>query len=149
MIYGYPEVGKILEYITRIIYFLEIRKRTEDYISQYTDYNQNKVNRYKLYETFKMLKILIRAWKNIIWDFIIKLLGFKEFIIGITYNSVLVIINRLTKYYYFILYKKSSTAKDLVYIFLRTIISQYRLFKKIILNRGILFTLNFWRSLIK
>ena len=53
----------------------------------------------------------------------VKLLGFKKLIIGIIYNLILVIINRLIKYYYFILYKESLITKDLIYTFLRTITS--------------------------
>jgi hypothetical protein len=36
----------------------------------------------------------------------------------VKYNSILVIIDRLTKYAYFINYLKSSNAKDLAYTFL-------------------------------
>ena len=48
------------------------------------------------------------------------------------YNSILVIINQLTKYVYFVLYKESYTAKQLAYTFLRTIVSNYRLLDKVI-----------------
>ena len=149
MIYKHPGVKKILEYITRIFYFPGIKKRTEDYIAGYTDYNQNKTDRYKLYGTFKIPRILTRIWESIAWDFIVKLPGFKKLIIGIIYDLVLVITDRLTKYYYFILYKESSTAKDLAYTFLRIIISQHKLPKKIISDRETLFILNFWKLLIK
>ena len=39
VIYKYPGVKKTLEYITRIFYFPNIKKRTKDYIARYTDYN--------------------------------------------------------------------------------------------------------------
>ena len=57
-----------------------------------------------------------------------------EPIIGIEYNSILVIIERLTKYKYFILYKEASNAKELVYIFLRIVVANYRILNKIILD---------------
>ena len=66
VIYKYPGVKKILEYITKTFYFPGIKKRIKDYIAKYTDCNQNKVNRHKPYKIFKTLKILIRAWENII-----------------------------------------------------------------------------------
>ena len=68
---------------------------------------------------------------------------------GVTYDSVLVVTDRLTKYCYFIPYKESSTAEDLVYIFLRTIASQHGLPKEIISDRETLFTSNFWKSLME
>ncbi|KAK1492872.1 hypothetical protein CABS01_11769, partial [Colletotrichum abscissum] len=49
----------------------------------------------------------------------------------------------LTKFIYFILYKELNIIKDLVYIFIKTIFSNYGLLKKIILNRNKLFTLKF------
>ena len=49
-------------------------------------------------------------------NFIVKLLKLQELIIRVKYNLILVIIDRLIKYTYFILYKKSSIAEDLTYI---------------------------------
>jgi hypothetical protein len=51
--------------------------------------------------------------------------------------------DRLTKYGYFVPYIKSNTAEDLVYAFLRVIISQYGLLKEIISDRDKLFTSKF------
>ncbi|KAK1508754.1 hypothetical protein CTAM01_02540, partial [Colletotrichum tamarilloi] len=49
----------------------------------------------------------------------------------------------LTKFIYFIFYKKLSTIKDLVYIFTKVILLNYGLLKKIISNRNKLFILKF------
>jgi hypothetical protein len=48
-----------------------------------------------------------------------------EPIIGVKYNSILVIIDRFIKYAYFILYREASNIDKLIYIFLRIIISNY------------------------
>ena len=71
-----------------------------------------------------------------LFNFIIKLLLFKEPIIEIEYNSILIIIYRYTKYKYFIPYLKALIAEDLIYIFLRIIISNYKLLKEIISNKN-------------
>ncbi len=42
--------------------------------------------------------------------------------IGVAYNSILVIINKLIKYAYYIPYIELSNTKDLVYIFFKTVI---------------------------
>ncbi|KAF0314817.1 hypothetical protein GQ607_017951, partial [Colletotrichum asianum] len=47
------------------------------------------------------------------------------------------------KYTYFILYKEISNAKEYTYIFLKYIITNYRILKEIILNRDKIFTSNF------
>jgi hypothetical protein len=67
-------------------------------------------------------RVLISAWKNIVLDFVVKLLSSKKALIGVTYNSILVVINRLTKYAHFIFYKKGLTAEELIYAFNRNII---------------------------
>ena len=76
-------------------------------------------------------------------EFIVKLLLLRELLIEVEYNSIIVITNKITKYKYFILYKEANTTKDLVYTFLRTIISNYNILDEIISNRDKLFILNF------
>jgi hypothetical protein len=58
-------------------------------------------------------------------DFIIKLPLFKELMTGVMYDSVIVVINRLTKYVYFISYFENFLAKDLAYIFYKYIVANY------------------------
>jgi hypothetical protein len=61
-----------------------------------------------------------------ILNFVTKLPPFKKLITGIIYNSIMVVINRLTKYAYFIPYFKNSLTEDLVYIFYKHVIANYR-----------------------
>ncbi|KAF0330641.1 hypothetical protein GQ607_002045, partial [Colletotrichum asianum] len=49
----------------------------------------------------------------------------------------------LIKYTYFILYKEVSNVKEYTYIFLKYIITNYRILKEVILNRDKIFTSNF------
>jgi hypothetical protein len=70
-----------------------------------------------------------------------------ELIIGVIFNSILVIIDRLTKYGYFILYKESLLIEELVYALNKYIIENYEILKEIISNRDKLFTSRFWKLL--
>jgi hypothetical protein len=65
----------------------------------------------------------------------------------VIFNSILVIIDRFTKYEYFISYKESLLAEKLVYAFNKHIIGNYGISKKIINDRDKLFTSRFWKSL--
>jgi hypothetical protein len=76
-------------------------------------------------------------------NFIVKLPLSKEVFTGITYDLILIVIDRLTKYAYFIFYKKDLTAEELVYTFNRNIIANYGILKEIISNRDKLFISNF------
>jgi hypothetical protein len=58
-------------------------------------------------------------------DFITKLSLFKELMTGIIYDFIIVVIDRLTKYVYFIFYFENFSAKDLVYIFYKHVMANY------------------------
>ena len=60
---------------------------------------------------------------------------------GTVYNSILVIVNTLTKYIYLELYKEASTIENLIYIFNKIVIARHRILDKIVLDRDKLFTL--------
>jgi hypothetical protein len=49
-------------------------------------------------------------------DFVIKLLFLRESWTGYKYNFILIIMNKLIKYIYIILYNKSNITKKLLYI---------------------------------
>jgi hypothetical protein len=76
-------------------------------------------------------------------NFIIKLPPFVKPIIEVVFDSILIIINRLTKYGYFILYKESLLVKELAYTFNKHIIENYRISKEIISDKDKLFTSRF------
>jgi hypothetical protein len=68
--------------------------------------------------------------------------------IKVKYDSILVIIDRLTKYVYFIFYIKSSTIEDMTHTFLRIVYINHKMLFEIIFNKNKLFTLKFWKLLI-
>ena len=76
-------------------------------------------------------------------DFIIKLLKSKDLTIKNAFDFILVIVNRLTKYFYIIVFKKTYIAEQLGYIVLNRLIKYYRLLTGITSNRDKLFTLNY------
>jgi hypothetical protein len=84
----------------------------------------------------------------VILDFIVKLSPFVKLIIKVVFDSILVVINRFTKYGYFISYKESLLVKELVYAFNKHIIENHEIPKEIISNRDKLFTSRFWKSLV-
>ncbi len=63
------------------------------------------------------------------------------------FDSILTIVDRLTKYTMFISFKKTTTASVLMYIILQELINNHRLSKKFITDRDKLFTSKFWETL--
>ena len=114
----------------------------------YNLYNRSKSNRYIPYKLLKLNQILEKVQLSITFDFIIKLLLLKELITKTIYDTIQVIIERTIRYKYFVLYKESSNIEELVYIFSKIIIVQYRLLEEIIIDRDKLFISKFWTILI-
>ena len=142
-IYEHPEVSKIMKHIRRNYYFPRMKKLIKKHIAVCIECNQNKHFRHKSYENMRTSTISDRAWKFIALNFIMKLSKFKKFMIEACYDAVLIITDKLTKYCYFIAYNEAFTAKNLTYMFLKMIVSQHGISKKIISNRNKLFKSKF------
>ena len=76
-----------------------------------------------------------------------KLLTLKDSAWEVKFDSILTIVDRLTKYTMFISFKKTTTASVLMYIILQELINSHELSKKFIINRDKLFTSKFWEML--
>jgi len=63
--------------------------------------------------------ILLNSWKSVALDFVVKLLLLKDLLTRVEYDSILIIIDRLTKYTYIILYIEASTTKQIAFTFIR------------------------------
>jgi hypothetical protein len=99
--------------------------------------------RYALYNIIQSLDIPKTPWTFIALDFVKKLLLLQDLIIGVKYNSILIIIDKLTKYTYFIPYFKASTAENLAYIFLKIIAANHSTLEEMISNKDKLFISKF------
>ena len=62
---------------------------------------------------------------------------------GQEHDIILVIVNKLTKWGYFIAYIKEILVKDIVYIYTKEIFTRHRALKKIILDKDQRFILVF------
>jgi hypothetical protein len=63
-------------------------------------------------------------------NFIIKLLKFKNLTTKIKYDLILIVIKKITKYNYFILYNEVITVLKLAYLIMHNIITNHKLFKE-------------------
>ena len=59
------------------------------------------------------VKLASKPWEVILWDFIVKLLKLKDPITGQEYNSIFVIVDKFTKWGYFIAYTKEILVEDM------------------------------------
>ena len=76
-------------------------------------------------------------------DFITKLPLLEEPLTGIFYDSIMVIVDRLTKFLYYLPYRESTDVEELSYVFYRHIVSIYGLLNEILSDREPIFTAKF------
>ena len=140
-------MDKTIEQITRNFYFSGLRKIVQKVVSQCDLYIRSKAARHTPYEYLQPLKAPKRPWQSISLDFITDLLELQEPLTKVKYNSILVIVDRLIKYAYFLPYQKTANTDDLVYTFLQVIVGNHGLPDKIVSDRDKLITSKFWQSL--
>ena len=69
------------------------------------------------------------------WDFIVKLLKLKDPITGQKYNSIFIIVDKFTKWGYFIAYIEEILVKDIVQVYIKEMFLRHGVLNKIILDR--------------
>ena len=101
-----------------------------------------KSSRHKSYDKLTSLSTPTHKWKDILLDFVTGLPPFKDWR-GHIYDSILVIVNRLTKMLYYIAVDKTLDAKQFAQVLIENLIRYHGLSDSIVTNRGSLFTSQF------
>jgi len=140
--------------IKRTENLIQRRHNISDLKDQITEYIikcdlccRNKIQRDKRYDEVTQLDTLNAPWESVTMNFITKLSTSKNPAWGVKFNSILTIVDRLTKYTMFISFKETVTAPVLTYTILQKLINNHGLPKKFITNRNKLFTSKFWEML--
>jgi len=118
-----------------------------EYIVRCNSCHRNKIQRDKRYDEITWLNTSNAPWESVTMNFITKLSTSKNSAWGVKFNSILTIVNRLTKYIMFISFKETATASVLTYTILQELVNNHRLSKEFIINRDKLFTSKFWEML--
>ena len=134
---------KTVELLSQNYYFPGIRKEVECYVSKCQDYQLNKYIIYTLYRYVQYVKITNYLWQNIIMDFIVKLPKSKDISIGVKYNSILVVVDKLIKYAHLISCNKGFIAKQTVCVVLDRVIRYHGIPENITSDRDKIFRSNF------
>ncbi len=141
------EVKRIKNLIWRRHNISDLKDQITEYIVRCNSCHRNKIQRDKRYDRVTWLDTSNAPWELITMNFITKLSMSKNSAWGVKFNSILTIVDRLTKYIMFISFKKTTTASVLMYIILQELISNHELSKEFITDRDKLFTSKFWETL--
>ena len=74
-----------------------------------------------------------------------KLLKLKDPITKQEYNSIFIIVDKFTKWGYFIAYTEEILVKNIVQVYIKEVFLKYRVLNKIILDKDTQFILAFWQ----
>ena len=115
----------------------------EDYMKGCNIYLALKIVKQKLYSDLQFLLVSIHCWKNLLMDFITDLSILTNWK-GDSYDSILIIINWLTKMVYYNPVNIIIDAPSLKEIIINIVVKHHSLPDSIINNQGLLFISKFW-----
>ncbi|KAE8206768.1 hypothetical protein CF327_g7494, partial [Tilletia walkeri] len=138
---GHPGRRKTLSLLRRDYFWPSMRKMVEEYVDTCDPCARTKIPRHKTYGLLKSLHIPKRLWDDVAMDFI------EGLPLSEGFDSILVIVERLSKMGLFIPCHSTITSQDLAQLYLKHVFSKHGRPKTIVSDRGSEFTSSFWRSL--
>ena len=146
--HGHPGISKTTDLIQQAgNNVINLRQHVTNYISKCLLCQKNKHRRHKLYREGHPNMILRGLWEDVSMDFITKLPKSKDPVTGITYNLIMVIVDRFTKYLIAVPFKETHTAEQLGYLLLDRLVRDHGVLIMIITDRDKLFTSNYWKTI--
>ena len=143
---GHFSIQKTREVLAREYFWPSLRHDVEAYVKGCDVCLALKAVRPKLYNDLQSLPVSTHQWKDLSMDFVTGLpisTNWK----GDSYNSILVIVNRLTKMVHYKPVKITINAPGLAEVIIDVVVRHHGLPDSIVTDRGSLFTSKFWSSL--
>ncbi|KAA8632751.1 hypothetical protein SMACR_01061 [Sordaria macrospora] len=125
--------AKMKDVVTKVLHECEVCHKT-------------KANRHKPYGLLEPLPVAEGPWQCVTMDFITKLPVSRDPATGIEYDSILVVVDRFTKFAYFLPFREDTGAEQLGHIFIRHITSNHGWPKELVTDRDKLFSSRFWKA---
>ena len=143
---GHFGIDKTRELIGRKYYWPSLRKDVEAYVKGCNVCLALKAVRHKPYGDLQALPVPTHRWKDLSMDFVTGLPVSTDWK-GESYDSILVIVDRLTKMVHYEPVKVTIDAPGLAEVILDVVVRHHGLPDSIVSDRGSLFTSKFWSSL--
>jgi hypothetical protein len=123
--------------------FPALRKRVKEVVKKCDICNKIRAARHKPYGLLQPLPVAEQPWSSVTMDFITKLPLSKDPTTGTKYDSILTVVDRLTKWSYFFPYKETWSAEQLADVVFRHIASVHGWPKEWITDRDTKFASKF------
>jgi hypothetical protein len=135
--------AKTIELLSRNYWWKGMTNFVNRYVANCQICIRGKPSRQAPQGPLRSLQIPDQPWESISMDFIVKLPKSKGF------DSIFVVVDRLTKMAHFIPCNESMSAKELATLFIDNIFRLHGFPTSIVSDRGALFTSKFWQHLLK
>jgi transposase InsO family protein len=139
---GHLGMTKTLDRLTRVVYWPNMERDVREYVRTCDPCQRNKLANRRPPGLLQPLPIPARNWECVSMDFITALPTTTS-----GFDSVMVVVDRLSKMGHFVPCTKDITAPDAAELFFNSIFRLHGLPKSIVSDRDPKFTSNFWRAL--
>ena len=143
---GHFGIDKTRELVGRKYYWPSLRKDVKNYVKGCDVCLASKAVRHKPYGDLQSLPVPTHRWKDLSMDFVTGLPLSADWK-GNSYDSILVIVDRLTKMVHYEPVKVTIDAPGLAEVIIDVVVRHHGLPDSIISDRGAIFTSKFWSSL--
>ena len=143
---GYFGIDKTKELVGRKYYWPSLRKDVKSYVRGCDVCLASKTVRHKPYGDLQSLPIPTHRWKDLSMDFVTGLPLSSDWK-GDSYDSILVIVNRLTKMVHYKPVKVIIDASGLAKVIIDVIVWHHGLPNLIVIDKGQVFISKFWSLL--
>ena len=140
---GHGGTAKTTELITRQYYWPMMRETIKRYIKNCDMCQRSKAVRHAPYGLLQPNEVPDQPWRSIAMDFITDLPNSNG------YDTILVVIDRLTKMSHFIPCRKDLDARQFATLFMQHVVRLHGIPRDIITDRGSLFTSELWKETTK
>lgn len=147
-LHGHPGIEKTVKLIRESFTFPGMKDKVTKYIKKCHKCQTNKSERHAKYGHIQFTNPPRQPWDEVTMDFITKLPLSKDPVTQLSYDSVLVMVDRLTKYSHFIPCNETYTAENLGYLVLDRLVRYHGIPTSFVTDRDKLFTSNFWNTLV-
>jgi hypothetical protein len=143
---NHSRMSKTIKLLRRNHRWSEMIRDVKQYVRNCHTCKRVKTARDKYHEMLNSLSVLDRLWTNIILDFVIELFDSRE------YNAIFMIINRLSKMYYYIsciIDENDTIVEETTKLFIQHVWKLHELFTTMISNKDFQFISLEWNTICR
>jgi hypothetical protein len=142
--YGHAATDEMVRRLSKVFYIPRLRAKVQEILGNCLACHQNKPKRHKPYGLLQPLQPPERPWTSVTMDFIVKLPKSLEPGSARLCDTILVIVDRLTKAAKFVPTEETITAEECAYEVTKALVSEHGMPEEFITDRDKLFTSKYW-----